>query len=206
MAGRSRYFTIHRSVLAERADFKDVAVIAGLAGNAELPAAIEPGHDRHHGHDGLAPGLLERGLYACLLAELDQVARGRERQFEPPALAALKCLARRDPDRVGGLLAVVGAELLRRSCGKEEPGVEPLWHALRRDPVCIGHELVEREQEAVVGQHLEKRRLALTERGAMRRLDLLGAAGIDQRARSLRSRQEDAAFLKGFADRGDAEA
>src|SRR5207244_13554506 len=42
MAGGSRYFTIHRSVSAERADFKDLAVIAGLAGNAELPAAIEP--------------------------------------------------------------------------------------------------------------------------------------------------------------------
>ena len=39
----------------------------------------------------------------------------------------------------------------------------------------------------------------------MRGLDLAGAFGIDQRLRSLRPRQQDAAFLEGFADRGDAE-
>ena len=35
--------------------------------------------------------------------------------------------------------------------------------------------------------------------------DLGGALGIDQRCRSLRPRQQDAAFLKGLADRGDPE-
>ena len=39
----------------------------------------------------------------------------------------------------------------------------------------------------------------------MRGFDLGGAFGIDQRFRSVRPRQQDAAFLKGLADRGDAE-
>jgi hypothetical protein len=71
--------------------------------------------------------------------------------------------------------------------------------------VRIGHEFVERQHHAVVGQHLEEADLAVAEVGAMRRLDLAGALGIDQRLRALRPRQQDAAFLKGFADRGDAE-
>jgi hypothetical protein len=35
--------------------------------------------------------------------------------------------------------------------------------------------------------------------------DLTGPLRIDQGIRSARPRQQDAAFLKGFADRGDAE-
>ena len=150
--------------------------------------------------------VIERRLHAALLAELDQVARGREWQLEAPALAAFQRLARRHPDRVGGFLAVMGADLFRRRGGEEEPGIEPLRHALRRDPVRIGHEFVERQHHAVVGQHLEEADLAVAEVGAMRGLDLAGPFGIDQRLRSLRPRQQDAAFLKGFADRGDAEA
>src|SRR6266481_32135 len=101
-------------LLAERTDFKQLAVVAGLARDAQLAAAVEAGHDGHDGHDVLAPGVIERGPYALVPAELDQVARGRERQLEPPALAAFQRLARRDPDRVGGFLAVMGTELLRR--------------------------------------------------------------------------------------------
>ena len=101
---------------------------------------------------GLAPAVVERGLYAWLLAEPDQVAGGRKRQLEPPALAAGQRLARRQPDRIGGFLAVMGAGLLRRCRGKEEPGVEPLRHALRRDPVRVGHEFVERQPQSVVGR------------------------------------------------------
>ena len=37
-------------------------------------------------------------------------------------------------------------------------------------------------------------------------LDLAGALRIDQRLRTLRPRQQDAAFLKGLADRGDPES
>src|SRR6266700_6657254 len=121
--------------LSQSADLEQLAVVAGLAGNAQLAAAIQPRDHRHHGHDRLAPGLFERGFDAALLAELDQIARGREWQFEAPILAAFERLARRDPDRVGGFLAVVGAELVRRRRGEEEPGVETFWHPLRRDPV-----------------------------------------------------------------------
>src|SRR6185503_17683809 len=101
---------------------------------------------------------------------------------------------------------VMSADLFGRRGGEEEPGVEPLWHALRRDPVRIGHEFVERQHHAVIGQHLEEADLAVAEVGAMRRLDIAGAPGIDQRLRALRPRQKDAAFLKSFADRSDAEA
>src|SRR5437660_7578671 len=130
---------------ADRPDLEDLAVIAGFEGNPELAAAIVPGHDRRHGNDGFAAGVVERRLYAHLLAELDQVARGRERQLEAPGLTAFERLARRDPDRVGGFLAVMGAGLFGRRGGEEEPGVEPLGHALRRDPVRIGYELVQRQ-------------------------------------------------------------
>ena len=40
----------------------------------------------------------------------------------------------------------------------------------------------------------------------MRRLDLAGALGIDQRLRTSGARQQDAALLKGFADRGNPKA
>src|ERR1700745_4344576 len=40
----------------------------------------------------------------------------------------------------------------------------------------------------------------------MRRLDLARPPGIDQGTRTLLARQQDAAFLKGLADRGHAEA
>src|SRR6267142_6790753 len=189
---------------ADRADLEHLAVIAGFEGNAELAAAIVPGHDWRHSDDGFASGVIERGLHALLLAELDQVARGRERQLEAPGLATFECLARRDPDRIGGFLAVMGADLFRRRGRKEEPGVEPFWHALRRDPVRIGHEFVERQHHAVVGQHLEEADLAVAKVGAVRGLDLAGALGIDQRFRALRPRQKDTALLEGFADRSDA--
>ena len=42
-----------------------------------------------------AKAFIERGLHAWLLAELDQVARGREWQLEAPVVAALQRLARR---------------------------------------------------------------------------------------------------------------
>ena len=75
------------------------------------------------------------------------------------------------------------APTCRRRGGKEEPGVEPLRHALGRDPVRVRNELVERQHHAVIGQHLEEADLAVAEVGTMRRLDLAGAFGIDQRLR-----------------------
>src|SRR5882724_7742132 len=81
-----------------RADLEHVAIVAGLERDTKLTAAVELRHHGHHGDDRLAPGVVERGLYACLLAEPDQVARGRKRQLEPPALAAFERLARRHPD------------------------------------------------------------------------------------------------------------
>src|SRR5829696_9637103 len=171
-----RYFVIRRSVDAvsamagpsratdpstDRADLEHLAVIAGFEGYAELAAAIVFGHDRRHADDGFASGVVERRIHAWLLAKLDQVARGRERQLETPALAAFQRLARRHPDRIGGFLAVMGADLFRGCCGEEEPGVEPFWHALRRDPVRVRNEFVERQHHAVVGQHLEEADLAV---------------------------------------------
>src|SRR5581483_9555508 len=103
----------------------------GFPGDAELTAAIELGHDRHHGHDRFALAVRQRALHVGLLAELDQVARGRKRKLEAAALAALQRLAWRHPDRVGGFPAGMGTELVRRRGGKEEPGVEALWHAFR---------------------------------------------------------------------------
>src|SRR5829696_5984665 len=70
----------------DRADLEHLAVIAGFEGNAELAATIVFGHHRRHADDGFASGVLERRLHARLLAELDQVTRGRERQLEAPAL------------------------------------------------------------------------------------------------------------------------
>src|SRR6185436_8025391 len=97
-----RYFVVRRSVdeaaaSADRADLEHLAVVTGFEGNPELAAAIVFGHHRRHGDDGFAAGVVERRLHAWLLAELDQVARGRERQLEAPALAALQRLARRHP-------------------------------------------------------------------------------------------------------------
>src|SRR5579871_155619 len=195
-----------RPPLTKRADLEHLAVIAGLARNDELPAAIVAGHHRHHGDDGLAAGLCERRADARLLAELDQVARGGEWQLEPAALAARKRLPGRDPDRIRRFLAVMGAELIGRRGGQEEPGVEALRHALRRDPMRIGDEFVEREPELVVGEHVEKGRLALAKRRAIRRLDLARAAGVDEGSRALLAREQDAALLEGLADRRHPEA
>src|SRR5258708_14355136 len=75
---------------SHRADFKYLAVVTGLKGNTKLTAAVEFCHHRHHRDDWLASAILERAPHACLLAELDQVAGGRERQFESPALAACR--------------------------------------------------------------------------------------------------------------------
>src|SRR5262249_12968476 len=146
--GRNIFYA-NRSMSAKCADLEQFAVIAGFLGNPELATAIEPGHHRHHGDDVLASCLLQRALHVALLAELDQVARGRERQLEAPVFAAFKRLARRDPDRVGGFLTVMGTELVRRSGGEEKPGVETFRHALRRDPVRVGHEFIECEYQAV---------------------------------------------------------
>src|SRR5689334_18207968 len=111
--------------------------------------------------------MVQRGAHAALLGEADQIARGRERQFEAAALAALYGLARRNPDRVGGLPAVMGAELIGRRRGEEEPGIEAFGHALRRDPVRVGNERVERELEAVVVENFQEADLVLVERDAM---------------------------------------
>ena len=54
-------------------------------------------------------------------------------------------------------------------------------------------------------EHLQECGLALAQRRAMRGLDLAGPLRVDQRLRALRPRQQDAAFLKGLADRGDPE-
>ena len=141
----------------DRADLEHLAVVAGLERNAELAAAVVPGHDRHHGDDGLAPGCRRAppSRFACLpsLIRLRVVGNGSlKRPLSPPSSAS-----RGDTQiEVGGFLAVMGADLFRRRGGEEEPGVEPLRHALRRDPVRIGHEFVERQHHAVVGQHLEE--------------------------------------------------
>src|ERR1035437_6211851 len=113
---------------SRRADFKYLAVVARLQRDPKLTTAVEFRHHRHHGDDRLASAVVERGLYVRLLAEPDQVAGGRKRQLEPPALPAGQRLARRYPDRIGGLLAVVGAGLLRRRSGEKEPGVEPFQY------------------------------------------------------------------------------
>src|SRR4051794_33590848 len=86
------------ALTSNRAHLEHVAVVAGLAGNAKLPAAVEFCHHRHHGHDRPAPAILERSPHAWLLAELDQVSRGWKRQLEASALAARQRLARRHPD------------------------------------------------------------------------------------------------------------
>src|ERR1700712_197405 len=132
LSGYSRiYFAKCRSVSAERADFEHLAVVAGFERNPELAAAVVLGHDRHHRDHRFASGIIQRGLHVALLAELDQVARGREWQLEAAALAALQRLARRDPDRVGGLFSIMGTDLFRRCGGEEEPGIEALRAALQ---------------------------------------------------------------------------
>ena len=73
-----------------------------------------------------------------------------KRQLEASAVAALERLARRHPDRVGGFLAVVRADLFRRRRRQKEPGVEALRHFLRRDPVRVGHQKIERQHQIVL--------------------------------------------------------
>src|SRR6266850_447186 len=55
--------------LSGRADFEDVAIVAGLERDTKLTAAVEFRHHGHHGDHRPAPGVVERSLYACLLAE-----------------------------------------------------------------------------------------------------------------------------------------
>src|SRR5215210_63925 len=97
----------------------------------------------------------------------------------------------------------MGAGLLRRRGGEEKPCVEPFRHSLRRDTMRVGNEFVKRQHQSVLGEHLQESRLVLTQLCAAESLDLAGQLRIYQRLRSLWPRQEDAAFLKGFADRGD---
>src|SRR6516165_9465224 len=99
----------------------------------------------------------------------------------------------------------MSAELVRRGGGEEEPGIEALGQALRRDPVCVRHERIEYELEAIVGEYGEEADLVLAERNAMRIGDLAGARGIHRRRSPLRPRQQDAAFLESLADRRDPE-
>src|SRR3954451_16852775 len=186
------------------AKLEHFAVVAGLTRNPKLTAAVKFRHHRHHGNNRLAPAVLKRGVYALLFAEPDQISRGRKRQFEPAAFAACQRLARRKPNRVGGFLAVMRADLLRRCGSKKEPGVEPLRHALRRDPVRIGHQFVHCQQHLVLWEYIQKRRLALAEGSAMGSLELGGTLGIDQRVRSFRPREQNATFLEGLADRSDS--
>src|SRR5882724_10503814 len=134
MALRSIRGTVAPSRGSPRADFEQLAVVAGLERDTKLPAAVQPGHDGHHRDDRLAPDVVERRLHIRLLAEPDQVTRGRKRQFEPPALPSCQRLARRQPDRIGGFLAVMRADLFGWGCGEKEPGIEALGHAFRRDP------------------------------------------------------------------------
>src|SRR5882724_2893228 len=83
---------------SHRRNLEEFAVVTGLAWNTKLTAAVQFCHDRHHRHDRLAAGTLNGGLNIGLLAELDQIARGRKRQLEPPAFAPRQRLARRHPD------------------------------------------------------------------------------------------------------------
>ena len=69
----------------------------------------------------------------------------------------------------------------------------------------IGHQIVERQQDSAVGKDLPESRLALAQFGAMGRFDLARPLGIDQGFRSAGAREQDPAFLKRFADRGDPE-
>src|SRR6516225_8862571 len=149
------------------ADFEQLAVVAGFERDAELSATVQPCHDWHNGDDRLAPGVFERCFYAWLLAELDQMARGVKRQLETPALAACQRFARRKPDRIGGFPAVVRADLRWGSRGEKEPGIEPLRHPDRRDPMRIRHELVERQREGVLGKHRQEGGIALRQGDAI---------------------------------------
>src|SRR5258708_31041061 len=119
---------------ADRADLEHLAVIAGFEGNAELAAAIVPGHDGRHGDDGFVSGVIERRLHAWLLAELDQIARGRERQLEAPAIAAFERLSRRHQDRVGGIHAVMSAATFGPPGCEYDHGDDPFWPPLTLSP------------------------------------------------------------------------
>src|SRR4051794_27535289 len=158
---------LRQSGQLDRADLEHLAIVASLPGDAKLSSSVQLRHDGHHGDDWLAPAVVECGPDGCLFAEPDQVAGGRKRQFKPAALAARQGLARRNPDRVGRFLAVMGAGLLGRSGGEKEPGVEPLRHALRRDPVRIRHQLIEREQQTIFPENLREGGLALAQSRAM---------------------------------------
>ena len=80
-----------------------------------------------------------------------------------------------------GFLAVMRADLLRRRRGEEEPGVEALRHAFRRDPVRIGHQYIERQHHPVVGENFSERRSCPRTARRDGGLDLAGPLGIDQR-------------------------
>src|ERR1700744_866322 len=72
------------------AHLKQFAVVPGFTRNAKLATAVQPRHDGHDGTDLLSSGIVERRIHVRLLAELDQVTRGRKRQLESSAVTARK--------------------------------------------------------------------------------------------------------------------
>jgi hypothetical protein len=89
--------------------------------------------------------------------------------------------------------------LIRRRGGEKEMRVEALGHDRRRDPVRIGRQQIERQNEVFVREHVG-------ECAPRRSGDEAGAArAVDKRRRAARAGEQHAAFLEGFANGGDAE-
>src|SRR5258708_20628212 len=88
------------ALASHRADFKNLAVVAGFPRDTELAAAVELRHHGHHRDDRLASHVVERGLHAVLSAAPNQIARVRKRPFEAAPLSAPQSFARRHPTRI----------------------------------------------------------------------------------------------------------
>jgi glutamate dehydrogenase (NADP+) len=182
-----------------RAGRKHVAAIAGLEGNAQGALVAEFGQFGQHGDDFPRAGGGEGVRHARAGVEHPEVEAGREDDGVIPGLLLAQRLAGVDPDGIDGLAAVVHRQLIRRRGGEKEMRVEALGHDRRRDPVRIGRQQIERQNEVFVREHVGEcaPRRSGDEAGATR--------AVDKRRRAARAGEQNAAFLEGFADSGDAE-
>src|SRR5258708_9230264 len=73
------------ALASHRADFKNLAVVAGFPRDTELAAAVELRHHGHHRDDRVASHVGQRGLHPVLSSKPNQIARGRKRRFEAAA-------------------------------------------------------------------------------------------------------------------------
>ena len=192
--GRARGGVIvWRAALTQFRHGERFAAVAGLERNSQARAAVDLGPLRHDSDDGRGLRGLERRGRVGMAGELPQIPLGREQELEPRAIA-FERFARRNPDRIDRLPAVVRERVIRRGEREEEMGVEALGQEGWRNPAGEGNEGVGRRSKVLARHESGEGRAAVERAHALR--------GNEPRI-APRSRQQHAAFLERLADRGD---